>query len=374
MTENHNTQGGHMPDERSEIQRLIAESSLGSPGARAVQRHSSAADVDHIMGLIAAHDVTPPTTATAPQRCSGMHIEPKYCSDRTTRPDQFAKLLADLRRQLAVEQDNTVVAWRSYRATESFDSTCHLTFIDSQQRINNAHRIWAFVSATSVNTPSRWQRATAAAWRTAWNALPGTRCSPVLTERPDLTWNELIDEVFDPAEFDVSISGSYLSPAARNLDRTQLWVLLRLMAVGGRHSARPIVIVDDTCGHVRTRETRMNGVLLTETACEPDGFLEAAMDAIGDYADRAEQVSASTAVLEELRSVAEAFAVHLPDDKQEEPNAIIYVDDPTDVAPLLKFEGRAVEQGGRNRRGTGPEQSQGNIAVIDPPFEGPTKP
>lgn len=372
MNEQHDTQGGQMPDEFCDIQRLIAESSLGSPGARSVQRHATDADVEHILGLIAGHDIAAPPAPRAAQRCSGRDIEPTYCTDPATRADQFAKLLAELRRQLTVEQDNTVVAWRSYRSTDTLASTCHLTFIDSQQRINNAHRIWAFVSATSVNTPSHWQR-TAAAWRSAWNSLSSTsRCAPALTERPDRNWNKLIDEVFDPAEFDVSISSSYLSPSAGNLDRTQLWVLLRLMAVGGRHSARPIVIVDDTCGRVRPTDTRMNGVLLTETACESGGFLEAAMDAIGDYADRDQQMSASDAVLEELRSVAEAFAVYLPDDKQEEPNAIIYVDDPTDVAPLLKFEGRAVEHTRRHNSTT--DQSQGNLAVIDPPFHGPTKP
>jgi hypothetical protein len=91
----------------------------------------------------------------------------------------------------------------------------------------------------------------------------------------------------------------FVSPTAGSLDRTQLWVLLwvllRLMAVGGRQSARPIVIIDDTCGRVRTADTRMNGALLTETACESGGFPESAMAAIGDYADRDLQMSVSTA-------------------------------------------------------------------------------
>ncbi|MFI6221580.1 hypothetical protein ACIBEH_13575 [Nocardia salmonicida] len=354
-----------MPDEFRDIERLIAESSMGSQGAWSVQSHAPDADVERIMGLIAQHDVAPEPTSTS--HCSGHHSESIYCTDPATRPEQFAKLLAELRRQVSVEQDNAVLAYRTYRASaDTLAGTCHLTFYDSQQDINNAHRLLAFVSATPVNTPSRFQRA-GSAWWSALKKLP-----KALTEHPDLIWGDLEDEVFDLAEFDVSIASSKFSPSAGNLDRAQLWVLLRLMAVGRRQSARPIVIVDDARGDMRTTDTRMNGVVLTKTACVSGGFLEAAKEAIGDYADRDQKMSASAAVLEELRSVAEAFAVHLPDDQQEEPGAIIYVDDPADVAPLLKFEGRSVEHTRRHNSTT--ESPPGNLAVIDPPLQGPPEP
>ncbi|RMI35042.1 hypothetical protein EBN03_01530 [Nocardia stercoris] len=187
----------------------------------------------------------------------------------------------------------------------------------------------------------------------------------------------MVDSSIALAEFDVTYTGGGAAAARMRDSWTTLWSLLSLMAVGDSCAARPIVIMDDTSvlenrcslpGHSLTGRQKLDGVLLTDEAVVAGGFLEAAMDAIGDYANAFEQEREDGPVVADLRSVAQAFADALPDSVREKPEAVIIAGDPRGAAPLLRFEGQAT--GRIHRKGPLADGPLGAVAVIDPPEAG----